>query len=286
MLNIKSKNLIILNQKNFEEMIEKFKEQGKAKMHVLADFDRTLTHYFVNGEKITSIIAILRKEKFLNEQYTKVTTKLFEKYHPIEIDPNISKEKKKKKMNEWWRAHNAELVKHGLNKNHLNQVLASSKIKFRQGALEFIKLLNEQQIPLVIMSSSGLGNYVISRLLTNQNLMSDNIHIISNRMEFNEEGTVIGFKEPIIHVLNKDETMLADFPDFEKIKNRKNVILLGDNIEDVGMVQGFEYDNLLKIGFLNDKVNELLAQYKKNFDLIITNDSDMNAVNDLLNQII
>ncbi|MFC1598594.1 hypothetical protein ACFL2U_01090 [Patescibacteria group bacterium] len=284
MLNLKSDNLIVPNPDKLNNLVEKFQEQGTANIHVLADFDRTLTNCFVNGEKITSIIAILRKEGYLNEEYTKVTTDLFDKYHPIEIDPQIPAEEKKQKMDEWWRAHNDELIKHGLNKDHLDKVIASSKIQFRAGALEFLDILKQQQIPVVIMSSSGLGNYVITRLLKKQNKMTAGVHIISNQMEFDEQGTVIGFSEPIIHVLNKDETILADFPAYEQVKNRKNVILLGDNIEDVGMVAGFEYDNLIKIGFLNDKVDELADQYKENFDLIITNDSNMNIINELLNQ--
>ena len=73
---------------------------------------------------------------------------------------------------------------------------------------------------------------------------------------------------------------------FAKIKDKRNVILLGDNPEDTGMVDGFEYDNLLKIGFFNDEKMENLASFKKAFDVVILNDSSMEFVNNLLQEII
>jgi len=51
------------------------------------------------------------------------------------------------------------------------------------------------------------------------------------------------------------------------------------------MIEGFDYDNLIKIGFLNDNINENLEDFKKNFDIVILNDSDMNYINKLLKEI-
>ena len=152
-------NIIISNPQKFEKLKKEFIEKGKDKVHVLADFDRTLTKCFVNGEKVTSIIAILRKEEFLNPEYSQRTYDLFDQYHPIEIDPNIPFEEKKAKMDEWWRLHNAELIKHGLNKEHLEQVIKSSKIQFRQGALEFIDIL-KQKISLYLNFRNHFLTYI------------------------------------------------------------------------------------------------------------------------------
>ena len=79
--------------------------------------------------------------------------------------------------------------------------------------------------------------------------------------------------------MNKDETMVHDFPEiYKRIKDRKNVLLMGDSIGDLGMIEGFDYDNLLKVGFLNDNVKENIKNYKKNFDVVITSDSDMKYI--------
>lgn len=73
--------------------------------------------------------------------------------------------------------------------------------------------------------------------------------------------------------MNKDETMVKDFPEiFEAVKNRKNVILLGDNIEDVAMIDGFEYEN----------VEGNLELYKNNFDVIVINDGSFEFINNLI----
>ena len=85
-----------------------------------------------------------------------------------------------------------------------------------------------------------------------------------------------------IHLYN----IFQDFLVFDVVKDRKNVLLLGDNLGDVGMVEGFEYDNLIKIGFLVENVEENLESYKANYNVIILNDSSMNYINKLLKEII
>jgi cytosolic 5'-nucleotidase 3 len=279
-------NVIIPNPEKLQTIINEFKKQGHDKIHVLADFDRTLTTAFVNGEKISSIIAILRKDNILNDVYTKRTEELFEQYHPIEINQDLPMAEKKLKMAEWWDLHNQELLKHSLKQKHLDIVAESPRIALRQNLAEFLTLLNDNQIPVVIMSAGGLGEYVIKKLLERKKVNFPNISIISNAPIFDSQGNLTGFKQPIIHVFNKNETMLKNFPVYDQIKDRKNIILLGDKIDDLGMVEGFDYDNLLKIGFLNDKVEDNLEAYKQNFDIVLTNDTDMRYINDLLGQIL
>ena len=71
------------------------------------------------------------------------------------------------------------------------------------------------------------------------------------------KGTLIGFKGDLIHVFNKDENAFHKSDYFKKLHHRKNVILLGDSLGDVRMAEGCAADcNVLKIGFLNDKVSQ------------------------------
>jgi len=108
---------------------------------------------------------------------------------------------------------------------------------------------------------------------------------LANAFIWDESGRAIGVREPIIHSYNKDETLIQNFPFFSEIKNRRNVILLGDSLGDVGMVEGFEYDNLLKIGFLNGRVEENLESFKKVYDVIILGDSSFAFINRLFKEI-
>ena len=48
------------------------------------------------------------------------------------------------------------------------------------------------------------------------------------------------------------------------------------------MIDWFEYKNLIKIWFLNDKEGELLEAYKEKYDIIITWDWDFDLVNDIM----
>ncbi len=286
-MNDQTNNIVISNPKNIEELKKKFKQQGHEKLHVLSDFDRTLTYAFVEGEKVPSIISILRSsDKYLGKNYSKAAYELYDKYHPIEVDPNIPFEEKKKIMQEWWHAHFDLLIKSGLNKRHLDDILASGRLKFRKGALEFFDLLHQYNIPLVIISSSGVGNHIISMLLRKENKLYPNIYVISNSIVWDKKGKAIGIKKPTIHCLNKDETVLKNFPFYKEVEQRKNVLLLGDNIEDIKMIEGFDYDNLLKIGFLNEKADERLGNYGRYYDIVILNDSSMEFINELLNNII
>ena len=66
----------------------------------------------------------------------------------------------------------------------------------------------------------------------------------------------------------------------------KNILLLGDSTDDVSMAIGFDYKNLIKIGFWNKPTPENQPIYKKSYDILITNDGSMNEVNKILKQII
>lgn len=281
-------NVIVANLAELEKVKKRFQADGANKLHILSDFDRTLIYAFVNGERVPSLISVLRSDsKYLGDDYAEKAQVLSKKYHPIEINPKIPIEEKKKAMEEWWTTHFDLLIKSGLNKKHLEETVESGKIKLREGAKEFFDLLHRYEIPLVIMSASGLGGDVISMFLKKEGKLFSNIYIISNSFIWDKNGNAVGVKEPIIHSLNKDETIIQDFPlIYEKAKDRKNVLLMGDNLEDTGMIEGFGYDYLIKIGFLNEVVNENLEEYKRVFDVLIINDSSMAYVNTLLKEIL
>ena len=278
-------NIIISNPKELEELKKAISQDGTDKLHVLADFDRTLTTAFVDGKSTPSLLSILRDGNYLTSDYAEKAHTLYTKYHPVEVNPKVSLEEKKKAMHEWWTAHFDLLIKSGLNKKDLEKVIESGKVRFREGALDFFDFLNANDIPLVIMSSSGLGGDVIAMRLKKEGKLHDNVYIISNSYKWDENGNAVGVKEPIIHAMNKGETVIQNFPIFEVIKNKRNVMLLGDGLGDIKMIEGFDYDNLIKIGFLNENVEENLEQYKRSYDVLILNDSSIGYVNGLLREI-
>ncbi|MBL7148244.1 MAG: hypothetical protein ISS82_05450 [Nanoarchaeota archaeon] len=279
-------NVIISNLSKLKDLKNRFKDGGVEKFHVISDFDRTLTKAFVDGKKFPSVISVLRDGNYLTADYAEKAHALFNKYHPIEIDSDIPLEEKKKAMHEWWTTHFRLLIKSGLNRKDLEKIVESGKIRFREGALEFIDFLYKNKIPLIILSSSGLGKDSISVLLEKEGRAYDNVHIVSNSFVWDKKGNAVAVEEPIIHSFNKSETSVNRLPFFSLIKNRKNVLLLGDGIGDIGMINGFSYENLIKIGFLNYDVKESLEEFKENFDIVILNDGNFKYVNKLIKEII
>ena len=186
-------------------------------------------------------------------------------------------------MEEWWITHFKLLVECGLEKKVIEDVVNKKDILFRGGAFEFLDILYKYHIPLVIISSSGLGE-AIPMYFEKKSKLYDNIHIISNRFEFDESGKVVGVKEPVIHVMNKSEVSVKGLPIYNELLKRKNVLLLGDSLGDLGMIEGFDYNNLISVGFLNENINANLERYKKNFDVVITDDGDFYWINNFLRE--
>jgi HAD superfamily hydrolase (TIGR01544 family) len=277
--------IIITKETKLTETRQKISAAGVEKFHVLSDFDRTLTKACApDGSEVPSLISVLRDEGYLTPDYPEKAKALFTFYHAREIDPVLPKEEKKAAMKEWWTKHFELLIASRLNKKDVARAVLSQRVQLREGAKEFLEFLEARQIPLVIMSSGGLGVESISLYLENQKCLFENIKIISNEFVWDENGFALAIKEPIIHSLSKEETMLKDFPFFQQIEPRCNVLLLGDSPDDVGMVAGFDSENLLKVGFWNKPTLENEAVYKENYDLLIKNDGSMGQMNKILKQ--
>ncbi len=277
------KKIIISDKNKYEEIIGNISAWGFSNLHILSDFDKTLTKEFIDWEKRPSLISILRRQNILWEDYSKKAYELFDFYNPIEIDPNIDIEEKKRQMTIWWERHFDLLVYSWLKRQDIDKAINSWIIRLRKGVNDFLSKMKIENVPVIIISANALwsdSNY----LFLEQNWVNfDNIEIISNSFIWDNNWIAIWYNKPVIHVFNKDETVLTSFPEiYSEIRIRKNVILLWDSLGDPGMITWFEYDNLLKIGFLNDKVEELLEEYKKNYDVVIIWDWEFDFVNEII----
>ncbi len=278
--------ILIPNPKFFNEKLQNIIAGWPEKFHVIADFDRTLTKAFINGKENTSLVSVIQEQGYLGLDFTEQSRKNFNTYHPIEIDPNVSLEEKKKAMTERWTVQFDLIIKSWLSRNIIKEVIEKEPIAFREGYEAFFDLLHKNTIPLIVMSASGLGYEGIYYTFEKIHKLTDNIDIISNGFVRGEDGKAIGVREPIIHSFNKDETVVKNFPIYEDIKDRKNILLLGDWIGDAKMADGFDYENIIKIWFLNNDTPDNRKKFKEAFDMIILDDGPMEEVNELLNQIL
>jgi len=281
-----SGTVIASDRQKLERTLSAMKHGGAGQLHVLADFDKTLTKAFVSGKAVPSSVSVLRDNNKLAEGYAEKAHAHFKHYHAIEIDPSVPLPEKKKAMHEWWTAHFELIIASHLTKDDIRYVVESGWMQFRDGACDFFSLLQKNNIPLVIMSATGLGNEVIELFFKQQGLLTPNIHIIANAFVWDEKGVAVSYKEPIIHVFNKDETLLQNFPAFKDIQHRTNVIMIGDSVGDIGMVEGFSHENLLAVGFLNGEEEKYKKNFQQNFDVVITGDGPLTPVTELLDKIL
>ncbi|KAL2943029.1 7-methylguanosine phosphate-specific 5'-nucleotidase [Bienertia sinuspersici] len=234
-----------------------------------------------------------------NPEYDMKRQKLYDHYHPIEICPTVPVEEKTKLMEEWWGKTHGLLVEGGLTFDDIRKSVANARVAFREGVVELFELLEGKNVPILIFSA-GLADIIEEVLRQKVQRLFKNIEIVSNRMVFDNQGSLLAFKGKTIHVLNKNEHALdmaapthgqigdVDGPviDCVAMKKRTNVLLLGDHIGDLGMSDGLNYETRISVGFLNDKVDESLESFCKAFDVVLLNDAPMLEVSGLVSQLI
>ena len=74
-----------------------------------------------------------------------------------------------------------------------------------------------------------------------------------------------------------DNTLINDNSNLKElkeiIKNRPNIILLGDSLSDIRMAGPELKENALKIGFLEENLEENLPKFKEQFDIVGTDNT-------------
>ena len=197
----------------------------------------------------------------------------------------MSKQAKIPFVIEWWSKSFDLIVETEITRENLIEIVRNSSTHLREGCHWFFNTLERHNVPLLIFSA-GLGD-VIQEWIAQDCGTFKNMKIVSNFMTFSESTNKIsGFKGNMIHVFNKNETALLDTEYENLIENRPNVILLGDSPGDVDMTAGLKnLKNILKIGFLNDKIDENLKLYLEIYDIVILKDSTFNVPNSILRSI-
>jgi len=263
---------------NCQEKIEAIKKDGLEKLHVICDFDRTMTTFEKGGSSYSPV----RRLGFMPEEYGKKAMDLFYHYHPMEVDPLIPLDEKRAIMHEWWEAQFHLMASYGLKRQNLEALVGTNMVQLREGVLDFMNDLAERKIPMLILSA-GFGD-VIEIVLKEAGVYTDNVHVVANFMEYDEKGKAIAYDPPIIHGLNKCEQDLGPYK--AEVEVRPNVFLVGDMLGDENMADGLAHDTVFKIGFNNKPSDENRAHYAAAFDHVIEDDWTWKEVNELWNQIL
>lgn len=252
---------------------EKYNKLKKINNYfVITDFDRTLTT--AESEPTMGIIP-----QYLGGECLEKRTKIYEQYRPLELDYTIEQKEKQKIMKEWAKESFTLLSKY-ITKEGIEKSLVNADLYLRDGAKEFLKEMNNKNIPLIIMSS-GIGN-IVKAFLEKEKCMFNNIEIVSNFFEFKDGKTSIDINN-IMATSNKEYCRIP-VNIRNKLEEKEKALIFGDLIEDIKMINKEKIPSTLTFGFLDDNVEQNLERYKENFDIVLTENDDFNTVREILNR--
>ncbi len=256
LINPKVKNLIPIN--NLEDV------------YVVADFDWTITDS--NSELSWEMLGA---SKYVPSSYKKEKQELFDYYYPRVFSDSSDSKTKVALAREWYEKHIGLYIKYKLSEDIFTEAAKNKEfMRPRTYVIEFMKFLHENNIPLIIFSG-GVGNF-IEKFLENYNCYYDNITIISNMFEF-KDGIAIGLKNDVIHTYNKNESSIPKNIT-DRLNNRNTVILIGDHIGDVAMVDSSKHKSVIKIGISTPEISkEVLSNH---YDIVL---DENESYKDILN---
>ncbi|GFR88307.1 5'-nucleotidase [Elysia marginata] len=270
-----------------EKAIRIMMKDAQHKLQVVADFDRSLSKYSENGKPCSTTYSVLHQSKHIPEFYRTECRKLLEIYLPIEFDHSKTIEEKTPTMIEWWSKSHALLTSCHLTRQDLVPIVADSFARLRNGCKDFFNLLHSLDIPILIFSA-GIGDVISETINQQATFYPQNMKIVANFLKFDEMGKMVGFMgNEVIHAFNKNENAIHSSDYFYNIRHRENLLLLGDSLGDLRMVEGADHvECILKIGFLNFKVQEHLDIFLEHYDVVIIEDESLDVVNGLMRTIL
>lgn len=255
---------------NNNEKLKEFNETSD--FFVIIDFDHTLT----SKESIASMGII---PQFLGGECLKERMKIFEYYRPLELDYTIEQNKKREIMREWAGKSFRLLSKYLTSQKIIEDALKNANMHLRLGAKEFLKDLYDKNVPVVIMSA-GVGN-LIKEFLKINDVLFDNIILISNFFEIKADKLYID-TDNLISSSNKNYSKVPE-EIREVLKNKEKILLCGDIVEDIKMVDDEQKNKTLTIGFLDYNIDNNLDIYNKNFDIVLAGNEDFDSIKEVLN---
>ncbi|XP_029778259.1 cytosolic 5'-nucleotidase 3A-like isoform X1 [Suricata suricatta] len=276
---IQIKNLV-----KVEEIICGLIKGGAAELQIITDFDMTLSRFSYEGKRCPTCHYVIDNSKLVTDECWKKLLQLKEKYYAIEIDPVLTMEEKYSYMVEWYTKAHGLLVEQALPKAKLKEIVAESDVMLKEGYENFFDKLQQYGI-LVFIFSAGIGDILVE-VIYQAGVYHPNVTVVSNFMDFDDNGVLKGLKGELIHVFNKHGA-LKNTEYFNRLKDNSNIILLGESQGDIRMADGVaKVENILKIGYLNDRVDELLEKHMDSYDIVLVKDESLDVTNSILQKIL
>jgi len=264
-------------------------KSNRGNIIFITDFDYTITKRY-NYRKNSTLFSSYRfyDESLIGGDQQKILdiqNQLCNEYMKYETDNTYDKKIREQKVHEFYSKSLDVYINPKFTRNSIGKMLEKFKEKYelRKYTKELFELLIKLDIPIVIVSG-GVKEVIIDLLKTSINnfekyLSEKKIIIIANELYFEEGKGCIGHSTNVIYAFNKSnfvkETIKNNFPQV------KNVIVMGDHLNDFDSVQDLEIDknDIIGIGFVNIKPEILNDETKK--EIIKKNVEEYNNVYDV-----
>lgn len=124
-----------------DELAAKLAKIRIPHLHVIADFDMTLTRYLLkNGKRGHSTHVLVQECGAFGDQFKETSAALFNKYYPIEIDDSVPHAEKLPMMVKWWEGAHQIMVDAKLHRDTLSEIGRSPTIDLRDRTDELLAL--------------------------------------------------------------------------------------------------------------------------------------------------
>ena len=264
-------------------------KSNRGNIIFITDFDYTITKRY-NYQKNSTLFSSYRfyDESLIGGDQQKILdiqNQLCNEYMKYETDSTYDKKIREQKVHEFYSKSLDVYINPKFTRNSIGKMLEKFKEKYelRKYTKELFELLIKLEIPIVIVSG-GVKEVIIDLLKTSINnfekyLSEKKIIIIANELYFEEGKGCIGHSTNVIYAFNKSnfvkETIKNNFPQV------KNVIVMGDHLNDFDSVQDLEINknDIIGIGFVNIKPEILNDETKK--EIIKKNVEEYNNVYDV-----
>ena len=301
------KNIEINDFPNFSSKINHFVSSYKLNpknLVLVTDFDFTITKRF-NYQKNISLFSSYRfyDESLIGgdqQKILEIQNQLCNKYMKYETDASYDKSIREKKVHEFYSKSLDVYINPNFTRNSIGKMLKKLKEKFelRKYTKDLFEMLIKLGIPIIIVSG-GVKEVIIDLLKKciknfENYLVQKKIIIIANDLYFEEGKGCVGHSTDVIYAFNKSnfvkESIKKNFPEV------KNVIVMGDHVNDYDSVQDLEItkNNIIGIGFVNikpeimedetkkDIIKKNVEDYKNIYDINLVGDSDFSYIIKLL----
>lgn len=225
--------------------LHSFAAAGPGKLHIVSDFDLTLTAGKHPGDNLGTWDVM---DALMDADGVTRHTEIYHSFRPIEVAGKLTHAVAAEK----WAETLDLITSYHMNIGDIRAAFLSVAI-LRPGAKALFDAAKDNGIPSVILSS-GITN-VIEIIAKHYNIHPD--YILSNDLVIDDNDHVSGWRrDSLIHVLNKHE---MSHDELSKLRStRPNILLLGDVPADVSMVAGHE--NVIRIRVLDPRKGEQHAQ--------------------------